>query len=134
MNHDQDDRALRGRFDDLREADARGAPSFEHSYQGALRGAGRDAPPRFPPALRAAAAVVLLASGALAVALLRRPAQHPLGGRAVTAAAPSTSRPVTTDVALGSSTALSDWRSPTDFLLEPSPGVVESPPVAPDRF
>ena len=109
MKPESDRDEFREPFSDLKREDERGAPPFDRVWQAAATR--KSARPRAAWGL-AAAALVLLALGAVAALVWLRPSPERGAKPAVTAAAPGESEEL----------AISQWQSPTAVLLEPRDG------------
>ena len=130
MQQETDRERFRALFSELKDEDRRASPSFDRVWQEA---SGRHAKAR-PPAIRgwrvAAAVVALAAGGGLAAFLVTAPRR---GWVSVSPthqfSAPSATQ---TSTVAEPASSLTDWRSPTEFLLELAADESSSSP-SPDR-
>ena len=103
MNQDWEEQKLRELFHELKQEDERFAPSFARDWEAALSRLGKARSPRRLVRVATAAMMLILLIGSVAVFF-----SHP------------SRKPALTETP-GSTIFLSQWRSPTNFLLQ-SPG------------
>lgn len=113
MNHDRDAEKIRELLHELKKEDERLAPTFARHWERALSQTGKARP--FRRVFPVAAAVLLIVLGGLLV-LFFRPLTNPPSPMRTPAPGTPTTEPPSPPVPL-----ISQWRSPTDFLLK-APG------------
>ncbi len=123
MNADQEQSQLRASFGELRREDERRAPSFDRTWQAAVRLSHRERPLAFP-LVRWAAVAAIVAMG-VAIGLLSRSWNNAVAERTTppitmpTAAVPAvTATPTSEPGQQSPAVSIEDWESPTAALLD----------------